>query len=55
MGGVIASVGSTIIKTLLTEKVMIRILIKLGDYLVSSSKNKLDDQVWAEVKKVLAK
>ena len=32
---------------------MKQLLIALGDYLVSSSKNKLDDALWAKVKKVL--
>ena len=49
MGFVISWIG----KTLLTEKIMKQLLIALGDYLVSSSKNKLDDALWAKVKKVL--
>tara|TARA_B100000029_G_scaffold500781_1_gene573045 strand:+ start:885 stop:992 length:108 start_codon:yes stop_codon:yes gene_type:complete len=32
-----------------------QVLVVLGDYLVSSSKNKLDDKLWAQVKKILVK
>jgi hypothetical protein len=34
---------------------MPQVLIILGDYIVSSSKNKLDDKLWNQVKKVLNK
>ena len=37
----------------LTEKVIKAILIKLGDYFIAKSDNKLDDTLWAEVKKAL--
>jgi|TARA_R100001443_G_scaffold9266_1_gene18842 hypothetical protein len=40
-------------KTILTEKMMKAVLIMLGDYLVASSKNKLDDKIWDKVKKTL--
>jgi hypothetical protein len=42
-------------KTLLTEKIMKVVLIALGDYLVASTKNKLDDIAWKQVKKALNK
>ena len=42
-------------KTLLTEKIMKVVLIALGDYLVASTKNKLDDVAWKQVKKALNK
>jgi hypothetical protein len=42
-------------KTLLTEAMLKEVLVVLGDYLVSSSKNKLDDKLWERVKKILAK
>jgi hypothetical protein len=44
-----------ITKTFLTEAMLKKVLIILGDYLVGSSKNKLDDKLWAQVKKVLGK
>jgi hypothetical protein len=44
-----------ITKTFLTEKILKQVLMILGDYLVSSSKNKLDDKLWAQVKRVLYK
>tara|TARA_B100000424_G_C22917936_1_gene488398 strand:- start:380 stop:532 length:153 start_codon:yes stop_codon:yes gene_type:complete len=39
-----------IIKTLFTEKMIKILVIALGDYLVKSSKNKLDDKIWDSVK-----
>ncbi len=42
-------------KTILTEAMLKQVLVVLGDYLVSSSKNKLDDKLWAQVKKILVK
>jgi len=49
------SVLSLILKKLLSEKILTIILVKLGDYLVSKSSNKLDDAIWGEVKKALGK
>tara|TARA_R100000781_G_C4065792_1_gene122735 strand:+ start:335 stop:484 length:150 start_codon:yes stop_codon:yes gene_type:complete len=40
-------------KKVLTEKMIKAVLIMLGDFLVSSSKNKLDDKIWDKVKKTL--
>ena len=40
---------------MVSEKVLTIILIKLGDFLVTKSSNKLDDVVWSEVKKALEK
>tara|TARA_Y100000310_G_C20560970_1_gene753047 strand:+ start:1028 stop:1183 length:156 start_codon:yes stop_codon:yes gene_type:complete len=37
-----------------SQKVMIAILLKLGDWLVLRSENNLDDKVWNEVKKVFS-
>ena len=42
-------------KTFLTEAMLKKVLIILGDYLVGSSKNKLDDVLWAKVRNSLAK
>lgn len=42
-------------KTFLTEAMLKKVVIVLGDYLVASSKNKLDDKLWAQVKKVITK
>ena len=51
MAGVIAFIT----KTFLTEAMLKKVLIILGDYLVGSSKNKLDDKLWDQVKKILVK
>ena len=42
-------------KTFLIEAMLKQVLVVLGDYLVASSKNKLDDKLWAQVKKILVK
>ena len=44
-----------ITKTFLTEAMLKKVLVVLGDYLVKSSKNKLDDKLWDQVKKILVK
>ena len=44
---------SAVMKHLMTEKVLKMVLAKIGDYLVASTKNDLDDSIWAEVKKTL--
>jgi hypothetical protein len=50
-----ATVFAWLTKTVLTEKVLKSVLVILGDYLVKSSKNKLDDALWGKVKDVLIK
>ena len=50
-----ASIIAFITKTFLTEAMLKKVLVVLGDYLVGSSKNKLDDKLWDQVKKILAK
>lgn len=41
------------VRILLTQQMMIRLMIHLGDYLVDKSENKLDDKAWPDVKKEL--
>tara|TARA_Y100001938_G_C7902934_1_gene335617 strand:+ start:513 stop:668 length:156 start_codon:yes stop_codon:yes gene_type:complete len=50
-----SAVIAFITKTFLTEAMLKKVLVILGDYLVSSSKNKLDDKLWTQVKKILDK
>jgi|TARA_Y100000004_G_C8758991_1_gene345702 hypothetical protein len=49
MGKLLATIASK----LLSEKVLIAIVLKLGDWLVKRSSNDLDDKIWAEVSKAL--
>jgi hypothetical protein len=49
MGALLGAVATK----MLSQKVMIAILLKLGDWLVKRSENDLDDKVWEEVKKAL--
>ena len=39
-----------ILKTVFTENMLKKLLMILGDYLVKSSKNTLDDKIWNGVK-----
>lgn len=48
-----ATVLAWIMKNILTEKVLKMLLGMIGDYLVASTKNKLDDKIWSQVKKRL--
>lgn len=43
----------TAAKGLIAEKLKIKIVTSLGDLLVKSTNNKLDDKVWTKVKKAL--
>ena len=40
---------------MLSQKVLIAILLKLGDWIVRRSENALDDKIWVEVKTALSK
>ena len=42
-----------ILKSLFSEEILKAIVLALGDYLVASSKNKLDDAVWSKVRNKL--
>ena len=46
-------VVAIVIKNIFSEKILKQVFVKVGDYLVSSSKNKLDDKVWAVCKEKL--
>ena len=50
-----SAIVAFVTKTILTEAMLKKVLVILGDYLVGSSKNKLDDKLWAQVKKILDK
>lgn len=49
MGVLLGSIATKV----LSQKVLIAIVLKLGDWLVKKSENDLDDKIWAEVKKAL--
>ena len=49
MGAILGAIATK----MLSQKVLIAILLKLGDWLVARSENDLDDKVWADVKKAL--
>lgn len=56
---VLGSIGSkvigSLIASLLTEKVIMKLIIILVDKLVKSSKNQLDDELWAPMRAALQK
>ncbi len=43
----------TVATKLIAEKLKIKIVTSVGDLLVKSTKNKLDDKIWSKVKKTL--
>ena len=45
-----SSILAFITKTFLTEAMLKGVVVILGDYLVESSKNKLDDKLWKQVR-----
>ena len=47
------NVVAIVVKNLFSEKILKQVFVKVGDYLVSSLKNKLDDKVWAVCKEKL--
>ena len=53
MSSVVCKGVGFMLKNVMTETVMKTVVGVLGDYLVSSSKNKLDDKMWSSVKKKL--
>ena len=50
-----APILGKLLTSLGTEKLLKAVLLHLGDWLVAKSTNKLDDKLWNEVKKSLAK
>ena len=50
-----APILAFITKTFFTEKIIKAVVVALGDYLVKSSKNKLDDIAWAKVRNIISK
>ena len=42
-----------ILKGLFSEDILKAVVVALGDYLVASSENKLDDAVWSKVRSKL--
>jgi len=53
MGSLISKSVGFLLKNVMTESVIRSVVGVLGDYLVSSSKNTLDDKLWGSVKKKL--
>jgi len=49
----VSKVIGYVMKNILTESVVKSVVGVLGDYLVNSSKNKLDNVLWSKVKKSL--
>ena len=47
MGKILGAVATKIF----SQKILIAILLKLGDWLVLRSENNLDDKIWGDVRK----
>lgn len=54
-GSILASTVGNMLKTVISEKVVKRILIILISKLVKGTKTNTDDKIWAEMLKVLEK
>lgn len=54
-GAALSKVVSTLIASLLTEKMIITIAVKIIDKLIKKSKNKFDDALWPDFKKAMLK
>ena len=55
VGGKVMSSVFTSMLAAVSEKVVIRIIVKLMDRLVKSSKNSLDDELWPDFRESLLK
>jgi len=55
LGLVVASLASGVTKALLTERVLINLVIILGDWLVKRTSNDLDDKTFKVFKEALDK
>ena len=51
MGAVLGAIATR----MFSQRILIAILLKLGDWLVKRSENDLDDKIWEEVKKAFQK
>ena len=49
----VSKIMGFVMKNVMTESLVKNVVGVLGDYLVSSSKNKLEDKIWSSVKKKL--
>ena len=49
----VSKIVGFVMNKIMTESLVKSVVGVLGDYLVSSSKNKLDDVLWGKVKKSL--
>ena len=46
-----STILTAIVTRMFSQRVLIAILLKLGDWIVGRSENDLDDKIWDEVKK----
>ena len=49
----LASVAGALLSKLLTDKFLIRLFVRIGEYLVKKTKNDLDDKVMGDVREAL--
>lgn len=53
MSGIVVALIKGILVRLVSEKVLLEVLVGLGDWAVPRTTNKLDDEIWAPVRKAL--
>lgn len=54
MSSILVSILLSVLQRLVSEKVVIGVLVGLGDWLVPKTTNKLDDEIWAPVREALS-
>lgn len=53
MSSILVSILLSVLQRLVSEKVVIGVLVGLGDWLVPKTTNELDDKIWAPVREAL--
>lgn len=53
MSGILVALIKGILVRLVSEKVLLEVLVALGDWAVPRTSNQLDDEIWAPVRKAL--
>ena len=51
--GLIKRVLSALVTALLTQKMMLKLMVVFGEWLVNTSKNELDNDFWVPIKESL--
>lgn len=53
MSGILVALIKGVLVRIVSEKVILEVLVGLGDWAVPRTTNKLDDEIWSPVRKAL--